>query len=177
MDGRTRVLGPGNGPLSARLLFIAEAPGRLGADVTGVPLSGDRTGQIFNDLLAGAGIARSEVFVTNAVLCNPRDDVGRNERPTIGEIRNCREHLARLMAILDPVWVVTLGTVALEAVADVAPHALVLQRDVGHPIRWHGRWLVPLYHPGPRALIRRPLAQQRADYRALAKLITTTEST
>jgi hypothetical protein len=36
---------------------------------------------------------------------------------------------------------------------------------------WYGRTLVPLYHPGPRALIRRPLAAQVEDYRRLAALV------
>src|SRR5579883_877427 len=43
MEGRTRVLGPANGSLDADILFIAEAPGRLGADSSGIPLMGDQT--------------------------------------------------------------------------------------------------------------------------------------
>jgi hypothetical protein len=45
-----------------------------------------------------------------------------------------------------------------------------LAADVGRPIPWHGRTLVALYHPGPRALIRRPLPVQVEDYRRLAVL-------
>lgn len=171
MEGRTRVLSQANGPASARVLFVAEAPGRLGADHIGVPLVGDRTGRTFDQLLASAGLHRDHVFITNAVLCNPRDNSGRNARPTAREVANCGGHLARLIAIVQPLWVVTLGAVALEAIARVAPHAIVLARDVGRPAPWQGRWLVPLYHPGPRALIRRPLAVQHADYERLAALI------
>jgi hypothetical protein len=46
-----------------------------------------------------------------------------------------------------------------------------MPRDLARPIAWYGRWLVPLYHPGPRALLRRPLAAQREDYRRLAALV------
>src|SRR4051812_35615056 len=60
MEGRTRVFGMGNGNPSARLLFVAEAPGRLGADKSGIPLSGDRTGRNFAALLASASISRSD---------------------------------------------------------------------------------------------------------------------
>src|SRR5438046_3124119 len=81
MEGRTRVLGPANGPMSARILFVAEAPGRFGGDRSGVPLSGDRTGRTFTELLGAAGLRRDEIFITNAVLCNPRDHAGRNDRP------------------------------------------------------------------------------------------------
>lgn len=171
MEGRTRVLGRANGALAARVLFIAEAPGRFGADAVGIPLAGDRTGRTFELLLASAQLRRSDIFVTNAVLCNPRDAQGRNDRPAGGEIANCSSHLERLLTIIEPAWVVTLGVVALHALTAIEQHALSLQRDIGRPIPWWGRTLVPLYHPGPRALIRRPFQVQECDYQRLAALI------
>lgn len=171
MEGRTRALGAGNGPLDARVLFVAEAPGRLGADRTGVPLSGDQTGRNFNALLAAAGIERASVFVTNAALCNPRKPDGRNDRPHVGEIRNCSPFLRTLVDLLDPPWVVSLGRAALDALAMIETHDRVLARDVGTATPWYGRRLVPLYHPGPRALIHRTFAQQSADYASLAELL------
>ena len=175
MAGRTRVLGPGNGPLDARLLFVAEAPGRLGGDRTAVPLHGDRSGATFAHLLAAAGLDRASVFVTNAVLCNPRDARGRNARPSPGELGNCAEHLAAQIGLLVPPWVVALGSTALRALALVTPHGLRLPADLGRPAPWHGRQLVALYHPGPRALIRRPLAAQVADYQRLASRVMSDE--
>ncbi|MGH2533368.1 MAG: uracil-DNA glycosylase family protein [Thermomicrobiales bacterium] len=80
MAGRRRALGWANGTLAAEVLFVAEAPGRFGADRTGVPLSGDRTGEQFDRLLAAAGPRR------DAVLCNPRDEQGRNSRSLTEEI-------------------------------------------------------------------------------------------
>ncbi|HZO24428.1 MAG TPA: uracil-DNA glycosylase [Chloroflexota bacterium] len=171
MEGRTRALGAANGPLDASVLFVAEAPGRLGADRTGVPLSGDQTGRNFDAFLASADIDRSSVFITNAVLCNPRKPDGRNDRPRTGEIRNCSMHLRALIDLLDPPWVVSLGRAALDALALIEPHGRVLARDIGVAAPWYGRQLVPLYHPGPRALIRRPFGQQAADYAALAALL------
>lgn len=171
MEGRTRALGPGNGPLDARVLFVAEAPGRLGADVTGIPLSGDQTGRNFDALLAGAGIDRARVFVTNAVLCNPRREDGRNDRPRAAELGNCSGHLRAVIDLLDPTWVVSLGRVALDALGLIELHGLVMARDVATAAAWYGRWLVPLYHPGPRALIRRSVSQQVGDYKSLATLL------
>lgn len=171
MEGRTRAIGPGNGPLDARVLFVAEAPGRLGADRTGVPLSGDQTGRNFERLLASASIERSGVFITNAVLCNPRGKDGLNAPPSRPEIRNCSEHLRALIGVLDPVWVVSLGRAALDALAVIEPHDRQLARDVSSPVAWYGRQLAPLYHPGPRALARRGFEQQAADYAALARLL------
>jgi uracil-DNA glycosylase family 4 len=163
MDGRRRTLGSVNGPLDAEILVVAEAPGRLGADRTGVPLSGDRTGQTFDALLAAAGLDRRRIFITNAVLCNPRRDDGRNDRPRMREVRNCGQHLRSLIDLLDPTWVLSLGRVALDALALIERHDAVLARDVVTPRAWYGRRLVPLYHPGSRALMRRSFALQCKD--------------
>lgn len=171
MEGRTRAIGPANGPLNARVLFVAEAPGRLGADRTGVPLSGDQTGRNFDRLLARAGIERSDIFISNAVLCNPRRPDGRNDTPRAQEIRNCSEHLRALIDLLDPPWIVSLGRAALDALARIEPHDRVLSRDVGTAVTWNARQLVPLYHPGPRAVARRGVEQHAADYVMLATLL------
>ncbi len=171
MLGRTRVLTEANGSLEARVLFVAEAPGRFGADRLGVPLSGDRTGDNFEELLACTGWRRADLFISNAVLCNPRDDGGRNRAPRGDEVANCARYLARLIAVLDPGYVVTLGAVALRATSLLDPHECVLARDVGRAVPWYGRVLIPLYHPAPRALIHRPLAEQKRDYRRLRRLV------
>jgi uracil-DNA glycosylase family 4 len=171
MEDRRRAIGQGNGPLDAPILFVAEAPGRLGADVTGVPLSGDRTGQNFDALLAAAGLDRARVFVTNAVLCNPRTDDGRNDRPRASEIRNCGGHLRALIDLLDPAWVVSLGRVALDALALVEPHGCVLAAHVATARPWYGRRLVPLYHPGPRSVAVRGFARHAEEFQRLASLI------
>ena len=175
MAGRTRVLGPGNGAVDARVLFVGEAPGRFGGDRTAVPFHGDRSGATFAYLLATAGLERAAVFVTNAVLCNPRDAAGRNARPAPEELRNCSELLTAQLAVLDPPWVVALGHTALRALGLVAAHRVRLPGDLGRPVAWHGRLLVALYHPGPRALIRRPLAVQVEDYRRLAARVLSPE--
>jgi uracil-DNA glycosylase len=104
-------------------------------------------------------------------LCNPRDYEGRNRPPSGDEVANCSQHLIRLIDILDPRWVITLGAVALAAAELVEPHGCHLRTHVGRTVRWLGRTLVPLYHPGPRALIHRPLRRQLSDYRAVGRLI------
>jgi uracil-DNA glycosylase family 4 len=166
MEGRRRVLSTANGPLDARVLFVAEAPGRLGGDRTGVPLTSDQTGRNFDRLLAEAGLNRESVFVTNAVLCNPRSARGNNRPPTRREQRNCADHLAAVLELVRAQVVVTLGAIALRALTDLS-----LREAVARPVPWRGRVLFPLYHPGPRAQIHRPFAQQQADFRALRDTI------
>lgn len=171
MEGRRRVLSPANGSLATRVLFVAEAPGRLGGDRTGVPLVNDQSGRNFTRLLESIGWRREDVFVSNAVLCNPRDAQGRNATPSAAEIRTCSPHLRDLLAILDPPFVVALGRSALAALALIAPHDAELRRDAGAPLPWAGRVLVPLYHPGPRAQLHRTFRQQLEDFTKLDKLV------
>lgn len=167
MEGRRRVLSHANGSLRPRVLFVAEAPGRLGGDRTAVPLSGDQSGRNFDRLLAEAGLDRSEIFITNAVLCNPRDVRGRNAPPSSQEMRNCSRFLRATLDLLDPPVIVTLGAVALRALGLFAPHEATLAANVGAILPWRGRWLVPLYHPGPRAQIHRAFDQQAEDFQRL----------
>jgi len=176
MEGRRRVLGNLNGPLDAAVMFIAEAPGRFGADRTGVPLTSDRSGRNFERLLACAGLARSQVFVTNAVLCNPRDGGGRNRPPSPAELTNCAPHLRSQLALVAAPVVVTLGMTALRALEQIEPHGLTLRNNVGQTIPWRGRCLVPLYHPSGQAMLHRPLPRQEEDYRALGRLVRETSS-
>jgi DNA polymerase len=68
--------------------------------------------------------------------------------------------------------VVTLGAKALDALRRIEPHPYTLA-DAGRPVPWRGRTLVPLYHPGPRALIHRPEPAQMEDFRRLGTLLGT----
>jgi uracil-DNA glycosylase family 4 len=171
MAGRVPVLSQANGDPRARVLFVAEAPGRRGAEVSRVPLSRDQTGRLFEQRLQRAGLTRGDIFISNAVLCNPRDVRGLNRTPTRAEQRACAHWLAETIALLDPLVVVTLGAVALDAVARLAPHDLRLRDAVGIPVRWHDRWLVPLYHPSPRAALSRTYAAQDADFARLGNFL------
>lgn len=171
MQGRNKIFGANNGNLYSKVLFVAEAPGRLGADRTGIPLYGDKTGDNFEALLKSIGWDRMQIFLTNAVLCNPRNGTGNNARPSKSEIVNCSFYLRMTINLVDPQVIVTLGEVALEALGVIAPHSVTLSSDVGRSTWWNGRVLVPLYHPGPRAMVHRSLLKQRSDFIRLANLV------
>ena len=171
MEGRRRVLSRANGAPGARVLFLAEAPGRRGGEVTGVPLTRDASGKRFTRMLELAGIDRTGVFITNAVLCNPRAPDGRNRPPTTAELAACSSWLAAQVEVVDPRVIVTLGATALRALARLEPHPYTLREHVGTPLPWAGRLLVPLYHPSPRAGLSRSYAQQDEDFRALGVLL------
>jgi uracil-DNA glycosylase family 4 len=169
MCNSARVLSFAAGNLHSELMFIGEAPGRLGADQTEVPFHGDTAGKNFEGLLELAGIHRDEVFITNAVLCNPKDDDGNNATPNGDELKNCAAFLRRQIEMVAPSIVVTLGVVALRATALIEPHNFSLGEHVRTSRAWFNRLLVPLYHPGQRAMVHRSLANQRSDYQVVAE--------
>src|SRR5205085_3090211 len=107
MCERKAVLSERNGGLDARVMFIGEAPGRQGGDRTRVPFSGDQSGRNFARFLASIGLKREEIFITNAALCNPRNETGANRKPSKTEVRNCSEFLRRQIEIINPSVVVT----------------------------------------------------------------------
>src|SRR5258708_31335337 len=108
MSERTAVLSGRNGSLNPRVLFVAEAPGRQGADRTRIPFSGDASGRTFDKLMEIAGLTREDTFITNAVMCSPRSDTGANRNPTQSEVRNCNPFLARTIELLDAPIVVAI---------------------------------------------------------------------
>jgi uracil-DNA glycosylase family 4 len=170
MCERAAVLSELNGPLNARVMFIGEAPGRKGADRTRVPFSGDQSGKNFERFLASINLQRSEIFITSAAICNPRAASGANRRPKASEIRNCSTFLRRTIDLVEPTVIVTLGTVALEALKLLHYHEFSLKNDGGRIRRWDGRLLVPLYHPSPQVLITsRDEKMQLKDYRVVAR--------
>jgi uracil-DNA glycosylase family 4 len=172
MCERTAVLSERNGSVSARIMFIGEAPGRKGADQTGVPFSGDQSGKNFDRFLASIGLSREHIFITSAALCNPRAESGANRKPTKTELTNCASFLRRTMEIVNPAVVVTLGSVALDAIKSIEPHNLSLRESAAMIHRWDGRVLVPIYHPSPQVLAsHRREAEQLQDYKVVAKAI------
>ena len=168
MCERRAVLSKLNGSLTPKIMFIAEAPGRNGADRTRIPFYGDASGATFEKLLASIELRREEIFITNTVLCSPRKPSGANDKPTKPEIRNCSDFLRRTIEVINPPLIATLGAVALEALKLIAPHDFTLKKSAAQILHWQGRWLVPLYHPSPQVLITvRSLAQQMEDFQVL----------
>ncbi|MBD0373509.1 MAG: uracil-DNA glycosylase [Pyrinomonadaceae bacterium] len=172
MCGRRAVLSELNGQPGARVMFIGEAPGRQGGDRTRVPFSGDQSGRNFTRFIASIKLARTEIFITNAVLCNPRRESGANRPPTQNEITNCSDFLKRQIEVISPRVIVTMGRVSLEALKGIEYHQLNLREAAGKVFEWGGRLLVPLYHPSPQVLAsHRREAEQLQDYKAVARAL------
>ena len=77
-EGRTQVVF-GVGDPHADLMFVGEAPG-FHEDKQGIPFVG-AAGKLLDQLLAGIGLSRGEVYITNVLLCRPpgnRSNAGRD---------------------------------------------------------------------------------------------------
>src|SRR6516164_928221 len=164
---RSRVV-PGDGSVPAKVVFVGIAPGRLGGDRTGIPFSGDRSGQLLRRMIERSGLER--VFITNLVRCNPRDAAGRNRDPTADEIAQCREHLRAELSIARPRIVACLGRMAWKELAGRAAPFMPMQ---GKPAKIDGLLLFPMYHP---AFVNRgayPIRLYIRDFARLARLSAT----
>lgn len=177
MLGRSAVLSHHNGRVGARVMFIGEAPGRQGGDRTRMPLSGDQSGRNFERFIASIDLPRADIFITNAVLCNPRSGSGANRTPTNAEAANCSYFLCRQIEIIDPPVIATLGRVALAALRRIEYHDFSLREAVGSVHVWNNRLLVPLYHPSPQVLAsHRREAAQLCDYQQVERALRRTAS-
>lgn len=144
---------PGYGDPNPDILFIGEAPGRHGADITGVPFTRDRSGKLFLKMLGLIGLTNSsperddpilyKAFVTNIVKCNPRGINGANRPPTKDEIGNCNEFLKEEIRILKPRIIVPLGIPASKQILGEE----FASGSFGKPILQDNVWIFPLWHP------------------------------
>lgn len=174
MCGRSAVLSNLNGSPEARIMFIGEAPGRKGADRTRIPFSGDQSGANLDRFLTSIDLRREEIFITSAALCNPRTESGANRKPTQKELANCSDFLRRTIQLINPRVIVTLGSVALEALKRIQYHELNLKSAAAEIHAWQDRVLVPIYHPSPQVLAsHRREQEQLQDYQVVAKAVRT----
>ena len=138
---RSRVV-PGAGELPADVVFVGIAPGRFGGDRTGIPFSGDRSGDLLRRMIERVNLKR--VFITNIVRCNPRDGRGRNRDPDSSEIANCRNHLEAELNLAQPRLIVALGRIAWR---ELAGRGAIFTPAQACPIRHEEHLLFPMYHP------------------------------
>ena len=116
---------PAFGPREARLAIIGLAPGLRGANRTGRPFTGDFAGGLLYDTLSEYGFARGrydarpddgleliDCRIVNAVRCVPPEN-----KPTTGEIANCRPFLKQDLADMPNLAaIVALGRIAHDSI-------------------------------------------------------------
>ena len=118
-------------------MLIGEAPG-WNEDQQGRPFIG-AAGKFLEELLAAAGLKRSDVFITNVVKSRPPG----NRDPLPDEIAACAPFLQRQIDTIDPDVIVTLGRFSM---AKWFPGERI-SRIHGQPKNDGKRLIVPMYHP------------------------------
>jgi uracil-DNA glycosylase family 4 len=164
-QGRTQVVFGAGNP-HAGLMFVGEAPG-FHEDKQGIPFVG-QAGKLLEKLLAGIGMARSDVYIANVLKCRPPG----NRDPQPDEIEACESHLFRQIALIEPTVVATLGNFATKLLSGrqlgiTKVHGQEQQTTIG------GRdvLLYPLYHPAAALYTPAMLKVLESDFARLPELL------
>ncbi|WP_413451803.1 UdgX family uracil-DNA binding protein [Georgenia phoenicis] len=105
------------GQAGARLMLVGEQPGDR-EDREGEPFVGP-AGRVLADALEAAGIAREDVYLTNAVKHFRFEDRGKrriHKKPGVAHVEACHPWLAAERAAVRPAVLVCLGATAARAV-------------------------------------------------------------
>jgi len=128
----------GSGPLSPTVCFMGEAPG-ADEDRTGEPFVG-KAGQLLSKIIAAMKLQREEVYILNALKCRPPQ----NRTPVPDEITHCRNFVATQLNVLQPKYIVCLGSVAVQSLLQ---STLPIGRLRGRFHDYRGAQVVVTYHP------------------------------
>jgi uracil-DNA glycosylase family 4 len=139
-ESRTLAV-PGDGKPSAKVMIIAEAPGRE-EDESGHPFVGS-AGRYLDHVLEGTGLDRSDFFITNTVKCRPP----KNRTPKRLEVDTCTSnYLFEQIELINPKLIVLLGAVAAKKLLGVKS----INEARGRVINHEGRKYLVGYHPAVR---------------------------
>ena len=147
-------------------MFVGEAPG-FHEDQQGVPFVG-QAGKLLDKLLAGIGLARSDVFVANVLKCRPPG----NRDPQPDEIEACESHLFRQIELIQPTVVATLGNFATKLLSGrplgiTRVHGQEQETTLGN----RSVVLYPLYHPAAALYTPAMLKVLESDFARLPELL------
>jgi uracil-DNA glycosylase len=165
--GQKRVTGTGS--IEPLVFFIGESPGRLGADQTGIPFTKDRSGQLLRRMIEEIGLCADDVYISNVLKCNPRNEEGRNRRPSTQELTSCREFLLTELSIIRPKVIVPLGELAA---SEFLGRNVIMSEINGRAFshRKYGN-ILPLFHPGYIIRGNYSISKYRQDFERLRRFV------
>ncbi len=153
---------PGDGSISASILFIGEAPGEQ-EDLEGKPFVGS-AGRLLNQLLSSIGLSRQEIYITNIVKCRPPA----NRQPHSKEVAACSDYLERQMKLIKPRVICPMGNVALKSFLG---REISISTAHGKPVQDEEKHLIfPLYHPAAALYVAKLRTVLEDDFKKLSKL-------
>jgi uracil-DNA glycosylase family 4 len=147
-------------------MFVGEAPG-FHEDKQGVPFVG-AAGKLLDQLLAGIGLTRADVYVANVLKCRPPG----NRDPMPEEIEACEAHLWRQIELIQPRVVATLGNFATKLLSG-RPAGITRVHGQEQETTLGGRrvLLYPIYHPAAALYTPRMLDVLKSDFARLPELL------
>jgi DNA polymerase len=147
-------------------MFVGEAPGAE-EDRQGLPFVG-RAGRLLNQMLAGIGLERDDVFIANVLKSRPPG----NRDPQPAEIEACEPYLFEQVRLIEPRVVCTLGNFATKLLTG-NPTGITRVRGTPqvHELGSRPVFLLPLFHPA--AALRTPAVKQTlaADFSRIPALL------
>ena len=160
----------GEGALSARILFVGEAPG-YNEDLKGKPFVG-KAGKVLDELLESIGWQRADVYIANVLKCRPPG----NRNPLTDEIRACTPFLDAQLELIEPAVIATLGNFSL---AYIFAKFQLKPEKIG---KIHGKvftvstiagikQIIPLYHPAVVTYNPKMKEVLIDDFKVLAKTV------
>lgn len=155
--GRTQVVF-GTGNPHASIMFVGEAPGYY-EDQQGEPFVG-AAGRLLNELLASAGLSRSDVYIANVIKCRPPN----NRDPEPDEVDTCKPFLLRQIELIGPKLVCTLGNWATQTILE---RKVGIMKVKGQAIRLERFVVFPLLHPAAALHQGNLLEPLREDFKKL----------
>jgi DNA polymerase len=167
----------GEGPARAPMMLVGEQPGDR-EDLIGRPFVGP-AGRILDEALVSAGIAREDVYLTNAVKhfkWRARGKRRIHDKPSWSEVGACRPWLDAELAVVRPRVLVLLGATAAQGLLG---KTFRVTRERGRPIEHTGLADHVLTTVHPSTIVRisdsderhHALAALAADLRAAAALL------
>ena len=142
----------GEGPASARLVIVGDAPG-VDEDASGKPFAG-AAGQLLDRMLAAMGSSRTQAYLCHVVKCRPLPGqlIASDE-----ELEACRGFLEHQLSLLKPTVICALGDQAAQVLLG-GKQTMASRR--GRFGDWKGVAVMPTYHPSAvlrDAALKRPV--------------------
>ena len=165
VQSRSRVVFGSKHMKQCPIMIIGEAPGKK-EDELGEPFIG-RSGEILNKLLGEIGLTRGEVFITNTILCKPKD----NRNPKSEELKNCSNRLNKTIELINPKVIITLGNFSTKYILETDEGITKLR---GKIYEKDGRKILPLPHPATllyAGMSNILMEQFRDDFKILKSMI------
>lgn len=128
----------GDGPIPCDGMIVGEAPGEQ-EELLGKPFVGP-SGELLDEALVAAGLAREDVYVTNVYKLRPPN----NDTPTDEQIESHLNMLMDEVNAVSPNVIMPLGNTALHTFRPDAPGISRVRGKVG---RIGPSLIVPTYHP------------------------------